>query len=45
LQQERLNAEYVDVLGNVIYSETWTAQNGTLMRLAGGPAPLHEPAP
>jgi hypothetical protein len=40
LQQERLNAEYMDVLGSVIYSETWTAQNGTLTRLAGGPGPL-----
>lgn len=37
LQQERLAAEYVDVLGTVIYSEAWTVENGTLKRLINEP--------
>jgi hypothetical protein len=39
LNREQLNAEYVDVYGTAIYSETWTAQDGVLTRIAGGPLP------
>jgi hypothetical protein len=40
LDQDLLKAEYVDVHGEVIYSEIWAAQNGQLNRRAGGAGPI-----
>jgi Calcineurin-like phosphoesterase len=42
LNQDRMNVDYVDVRGTPVYSETWSARDGVLTRIASGAVPAPE---